>query len=61
MHNLELATNPPANCVPEKNAVRRKVKVGRCAMGVALQVNVALWLMLGSVTMEAIRLAEYLH
>jgi hypothetical protein len=30
-------------------------------MGVALQINVALWLMLGSAAMEAVRLAEYLH
>jgi hypothetical protein len=30
-------------------------------MGVALQINVALWLMLGSVAMGAVRLAGHLH
>jgi hypothetical protein len=30
-------------------------------MGVALQINVALWLMLGCAAMEAVRFVEYLN
>jgi hypothetical protein len=30
-------------------------------MGVALQINVALWLMLGCAVMEAVRFVEYLN
>jgi hypothetical protein len=43
-----------------KNSIRRKSKRG-CAMGVALQINVALWLMLACAAIKAMQLVDALN
>jgi hypothetical protein len=44
-----------------KPRVVKKSKNGRCAMAVALEINFALWLMIGCATAEAIQVVEYLN
>jgi hypothetical protein len=39
----------------------RNTKQGRCAMGVALEVNFALWIMMGCALAKAIQFVEYLN
>ena len=63
-HNLELAPIICWNfcslsCVSCFES--SKIKKGRCAMLFALEVNFALWIMVGCVTAKAAQFVEYLY
>jgi hypothetical protein len=47
--------------VTARGAFKRNSKMRRCAMGIALEVNFALWIMIGCGLIELAQYAEYLN
>jgi hypothetical protein len=64
VHNLELAPIACWNFCSLRSVScfeSSKIKKRRCAMLVALEVNFAVWIMIGLATAKAVQFVEYLY